>query len=47
MAGMMPEPRPAGPRIKSPPDDLAVSAVSIIGPRNKVSKLVQNLSLLH
>ena len=28
------------------PDDLAVSAVSIIGPRNKVSKLVQNLSLL-
>jgi len=29
------------------PDDLAVSAVSIIGPRNKVSKLVQNLSLLH
>jgi len=29
------------------PDDLAVSAVSIIGPRNKISKLVQNLSLLH
>ena len=28
------------------PDDLAVSAVSIIGPRNKVSKLVQNLGLL-
>jgi hypothetical protein len=28
------------------PDDLAVSAVSIIGPRNKVSQLVQNLSLL-
>jgi len=29
------------------PDDLAVSAVSIIGPRNKVSKLLQNLNLLH
>ena len=28
------------------PEDLAISAVSIIGPRNKVSKLVQNLSLL-
>ena len=28
------------------PEDLAVSAVSIIGPRNRVSKLVQNLSLL-
>ena len=28
------------------PEDLAVSAVSIIGPRSKVSKLVQNLSLL-
>jgi len=28
------------------PEDLAVSAVSIIGPRNKISKLVKNLSLL-
>lgn len=28
------------------PGDLAVSAVSIIGPRNKVAKLVKNLSLL-
>ena len=28
------------------PEDLAVSAVSIIGPRNKVAKLVKNLSLL-
>jgi hypothetical protein len=28
------------------PGDLAVSAVSIIGPRNKVSKLVKDLSLL-
>ena len=28
------------------PEDLAVSAVSIIGPRNKVAKLVKNLGLL-
>jgi len=28
------------------PDDLAVSAVSIIGPRNRVAKLVKNLSLM-
>ena len=28
------------------PEDLAVSAVSIVGPRNKVAKLVKNLSLL-
>jgi len=28
------------------PEDLAASAVSIIGPRNKISKLVRNLSLL-
>ncbi len=28
------------------PEDLAVSAVSIIGPRNRVAKLVKNLSLL-
>jgi hypothetical protein len=28
------------------PDDLAASAVSIIGPRNKISKLVANLGLL-
>jgi hypothetical protein len=28
------------------PEDLAVSAVSIIGPRNKVAKLVKDLSLL-
>lgn len=28
------------------PADLAVSAVSIIGPRNKISKLVKNLRLL-
>ena len=28
------------------PEDLAASAVSIIGPRNRISKLVRNLSLL-
>jgi hypothetical protein len=28
------------------PKDLAASAVSIIGPRNRISKLVRNLSLL-
>lgn len=28
------------------PEDLAASAVSIIGPRNKISKIVRNLSLL-
>ena len=28
------------------PEDLAANAVSIIGPRNKIAKLVQNLSLL-
>ena len=28
------------------PEDLAVSAVAVIGPRNKVAKLVKNLSLL-
>jgi hypothetical protein len=28
------------------PEDLAANAVSIIGPRNRISKLVRNLSLL-
>ena len=31
---------------KTHPDDLAVLAVSLIGPRNQVAKLVRNLELL-
>jgi hypothetical protein len=29
------------------PEDLAPAAVSIIGPRNRISRLVRNLSLMH
>ncbi len=32
---------------KTHPDDLAVLAVSLIGPRNQVAKLVRHLELLH